>query len=399
MQGMFSIKKCLFSIFMVSAFIFSVPSFAWAECVSQDLAASSKTEISIEYGFTLEEAMERALACSADVITAENDLEKAKLDLREAEKGAEDLEDMMVDAGLGEPSEFEKMNNKTIYTAMVYGPAIAEKAVELRTAAYEATVAGAKIGLITQYCTVAYQEANEKSAAEALTVAQNNYDTVSLMYELGMAAKIEVMGAEVQLEAAKQSLQSAERSNQAARRDLLAMLGIDPVLGIKLETPMEYKALEEFNIDSAAAELQAKSPTVKIQQYTFDLAKIQYEYDTRFISELSYNAKVAQRTYDSAKAAYNSTKLSTKADAYNMLESLKNAEEQYLLAVESRKITAESYRLAMLRYEYGMATQNDVTAAAAELSKADAGINGALLQYNIYKTAYEHYLIMALDQK
>ena len=51
------------------------------------------------------------------------------------------------------------------------------------------------------------------------------------------------------------------------------------------------------------------------------------------------------------------------------------------------------YRLAELRYENGLATQNDVLDAAADLTNADSQIIAALLQFNVAKTAMDQGII------
>lgn len=76
-----------------------------------------------------------------------------------------------------------------------------------------------------------------------------------------------------------------------------------------------------------------------------------------------------------------------------MLENLSLAREQYEVYNETQALLEEVYRLAVLQYENGLNTQNDIQAAAADLASNDSQRLNALLQYNIAKTAIEQGLV------
>ena len=79
--------------------------------------------------------------------------------------------------------------------------------------------------------------------------------------------------------------------------------------------------------------------------------------------------------------------------AKSMLENLSLAREQYEVYNETQALLEEVYRLAVLQYENGLNTQNDIQAAAADLASNDSQRLNALLQYNIAKTAIEQGLV------
>ncbi len=350
---------------------------------TQTTASSAKT-----LTVTLDSAIEKALANSSAVIEASNEYEKAKINLKSTQKKADDMYKLL------RRPDYSQLD-QDMFQLIVYAPEVQQLAVNLAEKSEQAAIASTKVQIITQYYTIASCGKTENAKLDALEKAQRQYDVTNSKFKVGMASKLEVTQAQLEVDAARIGLDAARNDTQQNKRTLCAAMGLDPNASITLASTLEYKPLEIGSVDNAAKKLVAESPLVAIDEISYQMAEKEYNYNMRYLADFTYGGQVAQKTYDTAKAKFENTKRTTESNAYKSIESLQLAERQYNTAVKAKELQQEVYRLAVLRYENGLATQNDVLDAAANLTEADTTIIGALLQYNIAKTAYEQNLISA----
>lgn len=339
---------------------------------------------------TLEYAMNTALTNNSDVLEAANNLEKAKMDKEEIDKEAQDFYE-----AVGEPTPGKIEQTESYYQMLVYTPSMYEKQLEMAEESYDLAIASCNLSVISQYYTIASYGKTESYAVKAYQNAVNSYRTAEASYAQGMIARVDLMIAELQMETAYQTALSAKANTKNAKRSLLAYLGLDPDISFSLGTQMSYAPLGEIDAAAAVEQLIAFSPAVAIAKTTFDIAGIQYDCDSRYYLDYSYTAQVALATYKNAENEYNKSLLDARANAYNMIETLQDAEKQYNTALASLDSVEEGYRIAKLQYQYGLITYNDVLAAEAEIYSTEAQINQALMQYSIYKTALDNNLIVS----
>jgi hypothetical protein len=338
---------------------------------------------------TLQYAMDTALKHSSSVLEAENNLEKAKMDKDQIDKEAEDFYEK---AGRPTPGKIEQ--TESYYQVLTYAPAMAAKQLEMAEESYNLAISSTILSVITQYYTIANYGKTEVYTVSAYNNAVNSYNIAKAQYSQGMIAKIDLMTAELKMNTARQTALSARVNTNKAKRSLLAYIGMDPTTSFSLGTRMEYKSLGDINVDETVANLIENSPAVAIAKITYDIAGIQYDCDSRYYLDFTYTAQVALATYKNAETEYNKTVLDAKANAYNMVEALQDAEKQYLTALSSLASVQEGYRVAKLQYQYGLITYNDVLMAEAEIYSTEAQIGSALMQYSIYKTALDNNLIV-----
>lgn len=338
---------------------------------------------------TLQYAMDTALKHSSSVLEAENNLEKAKMDKDQIDKEAEDFYEKV-----GRPTPGKIEQTESYYQVLTYAPAMAAKQLEMAEESYNLAISSTILSVITQYYTIANYGKTEVYTVSAYNNAVNSYNIAKAQYSQGVIAKIDLMTAELKMNTARQTALSARVNTNKAKRSLLAYIGMDPTTSFSLGTRMEYKSLGNINVDETVANLIEKSPAVAIAKITYDIAGIQYDCDSRYYLDFTYTAQVALATYKNAETEYNKTVLDAKANAYNMVEALQDAEKQYLTALSSLASVQEGYRVAKLQYQYGLITYNDVLMAEAEIYSTEAQIGSALMQYSIYKTALDNNLIV-----
>lgn len=338
---------------------------------------------------TLDYALEKALSNNTDVLTAANNLEKAKLDKAKSDRDTKKFYD-----AVGKPTPGKIEQTKDYYQVLVYAPSMVQKQLEMSQYAYDLAVSSTQLNVITKYFTIANYGKTEIYTVAAYNNAVNSYNVAKAMYGQGMIARVDLMNAELQMNAARQTALSARVNTNKAKRDLLAYIGLEPTSTFSIATTMEYTPLGDIDVNQTVSRLIANSPAVGISKTTFDIAGIQYDWDSRYYLDYSYTAQVALSTYKNAENDYNKTVLDSKAAAYNMVESLQDAERTYTTSLSSLNNVKESYRIAKLQYQYGLITFNDVQMAEAEIYSTESKIYSALMQYSILKTALDNNIIV-----
>lgn len=328
---------------------------------------------------TLNEAMEMALTNSANVLSAKNDLEDAKINKDRALRQVKNYSKLLSDSN----SIVQNLN----YAADLY-----KQQLIIYENAYELQCSAAKLQAIQGYYKVLCDGKAETAAMYSYTKAENQLKVVQSRYNQGMATKLEKLQAETQLNTAKVALDAARTTTVQDKRSFNILVGQDIETNWSPTSQLAYEPMLIDDVDAKVEEMVASAPSLKIAEATLEIARLQYVNNSAGKGNTS-DAKLAALEYDTAKISYNNTVNETKAGAKAMLENLSLAHSQYEIYEESQALLEEVYRLAQLQYDNGLNTQNDVQAAAADIMSNDSDRLTALWQYNVVKTAIEQNII------
>ena len=362
---------------------------------------------------TLDEAMGLALANSPKVLSAQNDLASAKV---AANKAASQARTVRQTAEIRIPSMPTQtlvygengqvswtttttgggkvmQKDQTYYAATVYGPEATKKAVEIQDFAVKSQESACNLQTIQGYYTVLCDAQSELSAMYALEKARNQQNVVQARLDQGMATRLELLQANTQVNTAQAMLDAAQAKTVQDKRSLNVLMGLAPDTNWTPTTALTFEPMLFTDIEAKVQEMVTESPMVQLTQVVFELAGISRENSMITSPIFTYDGKTAELTYQTAKIEYDNAQRVAYTNAKSMLESLSLAREQYLIYQESQELLEEVYRLAVLQYENGLNTQNDIQAAAADLASNDANRLNALLQYIIAKTAIEQGIV------
>lgn len=362
---------------------------------------------------SLDEAMELAMTNNATVLKARNDLasaevaaQKAASQSRTAKQVAQitlptvtmptpvyDADGNVVFVPTTSGGGKAMAKNQTYYAATVYGPEATKKAVEIQTYALASQEAACSLQTIQAYYTVLCDGQAEQSALLALEKAQNQYNVVESRLNQGMATKLELLSAQAQVNGSKAALDAARAKTVQDKRSLNVIMGLDPETNWSPNSQLTYDPLLIKDVEEKVQEIVSGSPMVQLTEVVFELADITKKNDMLAKPSFTYDGKTAELTYQTAKIEYDNAQSVAYTSAKSMLENLSLAREQYEVYNETQALLEEVYRLAVLQYENGLNTQNDIQAAAADLASNDSQRLNALLQYNIAKTAIEQGLV------
>ncbi len=384
--------------------------------VQEEQQGSPKVEAQLTgeaRSISLDEAMELAMTNNATVLKARNDLasaevaaQKAASQSRTAKQVAQitlptvtmptpvyDADGNVVFVPTTSGGGKAMAKNQTYYAATVYGPEATKKAVEIQTYALASQEAACSLQTIQAYYTVLCDGQAEQSALLALEKAQNQYSVVESRLNQGMATKLELLSAQAQVNGAKAALDAARAKTVQDKRSLNVIMGLDPETNWSPNSQLTYDPLLIKDVEEKVQEIVSGSPMVQLTEVVFELADITKKNDMLAKPSFTYDGKTAELTYQTAKIEYDNAQSVAYTSAKSMLENLSLAREQYEVYNETQALLEEVYRLAVLQYENGLNTQNDIQAAAAELASNDSQRLNALLQYNIAKTAIEQGLV------
>ncbi len=384
--------------------------------VQEEQQGSPKVEAQLTgeaRSISLDEAMELAMTNNATVLKARNDLasaevaaQKAASQSRTAKQVAQitlptvtmptpvyDADGNVVFVPTTSGGGKAMAKNQTYYAATVYGPEATKKAVEIQTYALASQEAACSLQTIQAYYTVLCDGQAEQSALLALEKAQNQYSVVESRLNQGMATKLELLSAQAQVNGAKAALDAARAKTVQDKRSLNVIMGLDPETNWSPNSQLTYDPLLIKDVEEKVQEIVSGSPMVQLTEVVFELADITKKNDMLAKPSFTYDGKTAELTYQTAKIEYDNAQSVAYTSAKSMLENLSLASEQYEVYNETQALLEEVYRLAVLQYENGLNTQNDIQAAAAELASNDSQRLNALLQYNIAKTAIEQGLV------
>lgn len=384
--------------------------------VQEEQQGSPKVEAQLTgeaRSISLDEAMELAMTNNATVLKARNDLasaevaaQKAASQSRTAKQVAQitlptvtmptpvyDTDGNVVFVPTTSGGGKAMAKNQTYYAATVYGPEATKKAVEIQTYALASQEAACSLQTIQAYYTVLCDGQAEQSALLALEKAQNQYNVVESRLNQGMATKLELLSAQAQVNGAKAALDAARAKTVQDKRSLNVIMGLDPETNWSPNSQLTYDPLLIKDVEEKVQEIVSGSPMVQLTEVVFELADITKKNDMLAKPSFTYDGKTAELTYQTAKIEYDNAQSVAYTSAKSMLENLSLAREQYEVYNETQALLEEVYRLAVLQYENGLNTQNDIQAAAADLASNDSQRLNALLQYNIAKTAIEQGLV------
>lgn len=295
--------------------------------------------------------------------------------------------------------ETEDQLNQTEYEQLVLTPKLLNNGLQSLYIAQKQLDVVTRITTASMYFGVAAKGQAESSAYNSLLKAKRHHQDTQAMFKQGVVSKMELLNAEIQQKNAEIALNNARNQTAQSKRDLCMQMGVGANSTFKLSSKMSYKALAVKDDAAAAKQLREKNLSIQMEKISLDSATQKYNLVLRTYTPNTYGYRIGAAEYTIAKKQYEAAENKLLADSYKFMETLRQAESQYLIAQKSKALAEEVYRLAELRYKNGLATQTDVLEAASQVTAVHAQVTAALLQYNMYLNAFEadHIFIMGAE--
>lgn len=395
---------------------------------------------------SLNEAIERALRVSPDIVRAQNTIGTSEWSERTARSAFLPSLSFSTGAGLNSSTRYNPQTQTEVTgSSESYSASLSSsydlftgfrRGAELRraranTASAEAAAVVSRFSVILETKTsffnvqrqgelVEVAQGTVKRSEEALAAAQRRM-------QVGTATRSDVLRAQLDLNNAKQSLLNAQTQQRNASYELGALTGVTGPAGVRVDSlavpralPMsdaEIVRLAEQNapsVQTAEAALDAARASSSVSRATYlptlrlssgmDWSNQQARLDNWRDSwnlrlSMSYplfnnlarenNVAVADANVRNAQATMAAAQRQVRADAQRLLGDLRLAEQQVTLATEGLAVAQEDLRVNQERYRLGMATILDLLLSQNSLRSALSDLVGARYDYEIARAQLE----------
>ena len=232
-------------------------------------------------------------------------------------------------------------------------------------------------------------------AKELLRISQENvaiqerlYQNTQSRFELGVAARQDVLRAEIALNEAVVSAQAMENAYTLGRMNYNRLIGLDLMQNVALTDALEEQPMSTVPLSEAVSGALANRNEILATEFGEKLAEYGLvQLRNRSRSTAAYRTAQADLTkaQNDRKNAPIGIEMEVKGKYMHMVQK-KSEVELGKLNVENAK---ETYRLANLQYEVGMTTLAEAQLAQINAYRIELAYYGTLLEYNLAIIDYE----------
>ena len=268
-------------------------------------------------------------------------------------------------------------------------PRIAERQGEQAERLYQVTLNGVKIMAESAFYELLKAKENLEIAENALKRADEQLKLTNIRFEVGSAAKIEVLKAEAAQAGTRASLTAAQNNYKQK------MLELNKVLGIDLQTVVEPQGSfsfnrEEFVLQQLLDRAMLEESSLIQAEDNAAVAQWTYEFIKNYYTPSYGDAKTAEQDAVMADLMLSQTRNNVITTVNQSYLSLKAAEEQYEYLKKAVELSYEAYRLTQLSYELGMSTLDELQKASDDVKVAEAQLSECIYNYNILKACLKN---------
>lgn len=339
---------------------------------SPDVLANSAPE-----PLTMEAAVQQALKTNASLVSL-------RLDARNADYNA-----IMVNSRVKDISS-DLIESLDLAQQKYVTQAKAHMAQKVNAQFVKASESQTKLAVQKAYYELLNAEADLVLKQEGLQRAQSQLKTAKLSFEVGIRAKSDVLQAEAGVAAAEAALAVAGNHVQVSQLKLNEVMGVDLTRRWTLQPDDLSAKAHSMSLDGAVAQAQRQRAEVLQKQEELKVAELNVELIGKYSILSGWQGKIYRNEVEKAKLAVEEAKKSVAlevAQAYYQLGAAKEALASYKTALASAK---ESYRLAVLRYENGMATTLEVMQAHEELANRENQYRAAVYNHNLAQVSFKN---------
>ncbi|MBC9784491.1 TolC family protein [Heliobacterium chlorum] len=340
-------KTIVITIFSVLIGVNVLPAFAEAQLDSQP-------------AFTLQQAVDQALAYCETLRAAELDIDRSK-EVRDFTG-----ERLSTVAG-GIPMGSVPDSSYSLFLGLVQSNINWEMAKKNLSAQQDTLV-------MQTYQTYngLYQAKEKVELAEStLKNARIQYAKAQALNEAGLIDKNGLEQALVAKIAAEASLNAAEQSLSDAYQKFNQLEHLSPDARPVLSDAPKYELSTDDDLDGIVAKALSDSPSIWLAEKKVDLAQTIYDAYDFANPNRSEPSKAKEIDIDKAKWSAAGTKEQMEKLVRTLYYSIKQLEHQHDAAQQRKTVAETSLRVAKLRYQIGIVTAADVTEAETTLANAE----------------------------
>jgi len=362
------------SILLAIALIMTGTAFAYAE---DGADGADMVFTGDEIKLSLDGAEKAALAGGLAIEAAEANLKADKAKNRSYYENSVDIRSLQ-DAGL----LASKSQRQMIDLASEFSKAQAQKN-------YDAAINQIVRDTEEIYYQVAQAQEAVRISGENVAVQETLYKNTQSKYNLGVVAKQDVLLAEIGLNNAKVSAQTAQTAYDNARMGFNIKFGYDLMQNITLTDTLTEVPVSSIGLGDAINKALENRNEIAGADFGLKMAELTLTETGNTVSKYSAQYMNAQVSLLKAQDAQNNAPKAVEMDVRSKYMDM----QQKKAAVDLGKLNVanaqETYRLANLQYDAGMATLTDTQQAQLGAYQTELGYYSTLLAYNLSVVDYE----------
>jgi outer membrane protein TolC len=208
-----------------------------------------------------------------------------------------------------------------------------------------------------------------KLAELALSRAREQQRLAEVAFSAGTVARSDILAAQAQVAAAEARVYAAESSVQSARAALNKSL--DRPLAAKMDLPAVIGAPERGTLnlqlglseaESSRLEVIAAGKAVRLKERERDFARHTLD---------SVGRRKAELAVEEAQLQLETTLAAVRLEVFQLYHRLSGLELQLAALEEGVRFAGEAHRLALLRYQAGVGTSQEITSARDALTERE----------------------------
>ena len=319
---------------------------------------------------TLEQARDLALQNNSQIAVQDLEVSSAQIDLEAAKKAQKQAEDLP-----------DKYKNQDVYQVLEFIPLQAGEAYEFALVKKQYVKNSIAYGLESAYYGALAAEKLQDANEASLKRAEEQRKAAQSKYQVGTAAKVDVLAAETAVKAAEAALAEAKDTVAAAKMALNQLLHQSLDTPLLLTSQFAFQEAAAVDLSTAIAQAQGKDVTVRAAKMAAAIADKYFDYQKKFFTSNVTSYRKAEIDAKNGKIAYEDALVSCELNVRRAYMNLATAKENYYAYRTSLELAKEVYRLTELRYQAGMATVYELMDAEATVKQAELGQLSALQGY------------------
>jgi len=343
------------------------------------IPGNADTDSPPEIKLTVEQAVDMAIKNNPQVGMAKADKKKKDIAYREAKRAGEKID--------GSRNEGTYQGNLVEYL----NPKIAKRQGEQADKVYEITVNGIKVQVEKAFYDLIQAREMQEIAENALKRVDEQVRIANLRFDIGSAAKVEVLTAEAGQAATRAALTAARNEYKQKMLELNKTLGINLDTCIKPQGVFEFTK-EEFKFQDLLDAALVEDMSIIKAQDAYEIATWSYEFVKSYYGANNWDARKGEQDMIMAELNLQKTRDELVTSVHQSYYNYLALEEQYEYLQKTVELKKEAYRLTELSYEVGMATLTEVQEASDAVKEAEANLSNCVYQYNTLKSSLKYSL-------
>jgi outer membrane protein TolC len=328
--------------------------------------------------FSLQEAVDYAMQNSSVIKLSETAVEKAKVSFEEADKAY----DKSKDADSGISLDVFKVE-KGYYKEM------AEMGLTLAEKGREQAIESVKLAVQAAYFDLLFAREKVEIQKSMLEAARKDMEIANKKYELGMVSQVDVLSYEANLESARLNYNTALRDEEYKHMSFNRTIGLPLKTEVDLTGELEYEAPGEVDIEEKVTLALENRYEVIAAKEQWKMDKMDFELTSAWYPENTYKYQQAKYQMDSSYYSYVSAQQDAELSVRKAYMDMMGAFDSIGVLDKNVERLEKAYKLAKLRYDVGMATNQDVINALNALNDVKLQRLQAIHGYNLARLQFE----------